>query len=407
MQNLKNKIQSLAKAYLSETTDIRRHIHANPELSFEEYNTSNFIADKLKQYNIPFKQGYVKTGIVAIIEGKNPSKRCVALRADIDALPIIEINDVAYKSKNIGVMHACGHDVHTASVLGAAKILNELKGEFEGTIKLIFQPGEEKLPGGASLMIKEGVLENPNTNSIFGQHVFPSMEAGKVGFRSGMYMASTDEIYVTVIGKGGHAAMPKDYNNPLFIASKILLELNDVFMVNANTLHIGEGWGGAFPPTVLAFGKIIGNGATNVIPDEVKIEGTFRTMNEVWRKQAHAKMKKMAEDIAIQMGGTCDFNIIPGYPFLVNDAATTEKAIIAAQDYLGKENVEELQIRMTAEDFAFFSQKIPSCFYRLGTGNKAKNIVSGIHTSTFNIDEKALEIGAGLMAWLAVNELTA
>jgi amidohydrolase len=405
MQNLKSKIQSLAKAYLSETTDIRRHIHANPELSFEEYNTSNFIADKLKQYNIPFKQGYVKTGIVAIIEGKNPLKKVVALRADIDALPIIETNDVEYKSKNIGVMHACGHDVHTASVLGAAKILNELKGEFEGTIKLIFQPGEEKLPGGASLMIKEGVLENPNTNSIFGQHVFPSMEAGKVGFRSGMYMASTDEIYVTVKGKGGHAAMPKDYNNPLFIASKILLELNDVFMVQA-PLSTWRGAGGEVPPTVLAFGKIIGNGATNVIPDEVKIEGTFRTMNEEWRKEAHAKMKKMAEDIAIEMGGSCEFNIIPGYPFLVNDEATTEKAIVAAQDYLGKENVEELQIRMTAEDFAFFSQKIPSCFYRLGTGNKAKNIVSGIHTSTFNIDEKALEIGAGLMAWLAVNELT-
>ena len=406
MQKIKNKIQSLAKAYLSETTDIRRHIHANPELSFEEYNTSNFIADKLKQYNIPFKQGYVKTGIVAIIEGGNPSKKAVALRADMDALPIVETNDVEYKSKNVGVMHACGHDVHTASVLGAAKILNELKGEFEGTIKLIFQPGEEKLPGGASLMIKEGVLENPHTNSIFGQHVFPSMETGKVGFRSGMYMASTDEIYVTVNGKGGHAAMPKDYISPLLIASKILLELNDIFMVQPPLSNWREG-GGEPPPTVLAFGKIVGNGATNVIPDEVKIEGTFRTMNEVWRKEAHAKMKKIAEDIAINMGGICDFNIIPGYPFLVNDEATTERAIVAAQDYLGKENVEELQIRMTAEDFAFFSQKTPSCFYRLGTGNKAKNIVSGIHTSTFNIDEKALEIGAGLMAWLAVNELTA
>jgi amidohydrolase len=342
---------------------------------------------------------------VALIEGKNPSKKVVALRADIDALPIVEANDVEYKSKNIGVMHACGHDVHTASLLGAAKILSELKDEFEGTVKLIFQPGEEKLPGGASLMIKEGVLETPHVQSIFGQHVFPSMEAGKVGFRKGMYMASTDEIYVTVKGKGGHAAMPKDYNSPLLIASAILLELNKTFMLQANELVSENAAIKIIPPTVLAFGKIVGNGATNVIPDEVHIEGTFRTMNEVWRKEVHAKMKAMAENIAKEMGGTCEFNIIPGYPFLVNDEITTEKATLAAQDYLGKENVEELQVRMTAEDFAFFSQKIPACFYRLGTGNKSKNIVSGIHTATFDIDEKALEIGAGLMAWLSLNEL--
>ena len=406
MQKLKIKIQSTAKEYLSEIIDIRRHIHAHPELSFEEYDTSNFIVSKLKEYNISYTQGMVKTGIVALIEGKNSSKKVVALRADIDALPILETNDVEYKSKHNGVMHACGHDVHTASLLGAAKILNELRNEFEGTIKLIFQPGEEKLPGGASLMIQEGVLENPHVQSIFGQHVFPSMEVGKVGFRSGMYMASTDEIYVTVKGKGGHAAMPKDYISPLLIASAILLELNKVFMQDLNSLSFGEGRGEALPPTVLAFGKIIGNGATNVIPDEVNIEGTFRTMNEVWRSQAHEKMKKIAEDVATKMGGKCDFNIVSGYPFLVNDVATTEKAVIAAKNYLGNENVEELQMRMTAEDFAFYSQQIPSCFYRLGTGNKSKNIVSGIHTSTFDIDEKALEVGAGLLAWLAVNELS-
>lgn len=406
MQQLKQQIQALAKQYLSETIEIRRHIHAHPELSFEEYNTSDYIVSKLKEYNIPFTQGMVKTGIVALIEGKNPSKKVVALRADMDALPIVEANDVEYRSKNIGVMHACGHDVHTASLLGAAKILKELKAEFEGTIKLIFQPGEEKLPGGASLMIKEGVLETPSPQCIFGQHVFPSMEAGKVGFRSGMYMASTDEIYMTVKGKGGHAAMPKDYNSPLLIASAILLELNRVFMVNANSIPIGEGWGGALPPTVLAFGKIIGNGATNVIPEEVKIEGTFRTMNEDWRKQAHTKMKALASTIAKEMSGECELTVMPGYPFLVNDKTTTERAVIAAQNYLGKENVEELQVRMTAEDFAFYSQQLPSCFYRLGTGNISKNIFSGIHTATFDIDEKALEIGAGLMAWLTVNELS-
>lgn len=399
MEKLKEKIKQLSTEYSSEMVDIRRHLHVNPEISFEEYLTSDFIASKLALYNIPYQQGIVKTGIVALIEGENPSKKVVALRADIDALPIEELNDVTYKSKNKGLMHACGHDAHTASLLGTAKILSELKDDFEGTIKLIFQPGEEKLPGGASLMIKEGVLENPTPNSIFGQHVFPSMEAGKVGFRKGMYMASTDEIYFVVKGKGGHAAMPKEYNNPLLIASKILLELNEMFMLATNQE--------AHPaPTVLAFGKIEGAGATNVIPDEVRVEGTFRTMNEEWRAEAHANMKLKAEEVAKEMGGECEFKIISGYPFLVNDEATTLKAIAAAESYLGKENVEELPLRMTAEDFSFYSQKIPACFYRLGTANKAKNIVSGVHTSTFDIDEKSLEVGMGLMTWLALRELS-
>ena len=414
MKELKSKIQSLAKQYLPETIAIRRHLHANPELSFEEYNTSNYIASKLTEYGIPFKQGIVKTGIVALIEGTKfaPSRsskeragvRCIALRGDMDALPILEKNTCEYKSKNEGVMHACGHDVHSASLLGVAKILNELKNEFEGTIKLIFQPGEEKLPGGASLMIKEGVLQNPKPATIFAQHVFPSMEVGKVGFRSGMYMASTDEIYVTVKGKGGHAAMPEDYNNPLLIASAILMELNETFMNLTPALSLKKGEGERLP-TVLAFGKIAGNGATNVIPQEVKLEGTFRTMDEAWRKEAHAKMKSIAEAVAKKMGGSCDFVIENGYPFLVNDEATTKKAKIAAEEYLGKENVEELPLRMTAEDFAFYSQEVPACFYRLGTANTSKGITSGVHTATFDIDEQALEIGVGLMAWLAVNEL--
>lgn len=394
MHTLKQSVQTLAKNYLRDIIDIRRHLHAHPELSFEEYETSDYIARQLEMLAIPYTKGIVKTGIVAIIEGKNPSKKTVALRGDMDALPINETNDVEYRSQNIGIMHACGHDVHSASLLGAARILNELRGEFEGTVKLIFQPGEEKLPGGASLMIKEGVLENPHPQSMFGQHVFPSMEVGKVGFRSGMYMASTDELYVTVKGKGGHAAMPADYNSPLLIASQILLELNKAFMQAEQKA-----------PTVLAFGKITGNGATNVIPEEVKIEGTFRTMNEDWRAEAHAKMKQIAGDVAKQMGGSCDFRVELGYPFLVNDERVTARARAAAEEYLGQENVEDLPMRMTAEDFAFFSQQVPSCFYRLGTGNKSKGITSGVHTATFDIDERALEIGAGLMAWLALNEL--
>ncbi|MCW3070837.1 MAG: N-acyl-L-amino acid amidohydrolase [Bacteroidetes bacterium] len=396
MHQLITKIKALSAQYLPEMIAIRRHLHAHPEISFEEYNTSASIVSKLIEYGIPYRDGIVNTGIVAVIEGKNPSKKTVALRADMDALPITEMNNCEYKSVNVGLMHACGHDVHSASLLGTAKILNELKNEFEGTVKLIFQPGEEKLPGGASLMIKEGVLENPSPQRIFGQHVFPSMETGKVGFRSGMYMASTDELYLTVKGKGGHAAMVNEYVNPLLIASKVLTELNNAFMVKEQTI-----------PTVLAFGKITGSGATNVIPDEVKIEGTFRTMNEKWRAEAHEKMKRMAEEIAVQMGGSCEFRVAHGYPFLVNDEQTTDAARRAAEQYVGKENVEELPMRMTAEDFAFFSQQLPACFYRLGTGNKAKGITSGVHTSTFDIDENALETGAGLMAWLTLNELGA
>jgi amidohydrolase len=394
MSGLRSKIQQAAKNDLAEIISIRRHLHSHPELSFEEFKTSGFIAARLKEYGIPFEQGMVKTGIVALIEGRNPSGKVTALRADLDALPIHEKNDCEYKSKNEGVMHACGHDVHSACLLGAAKILNELKNEFEGTVKLIFQPGEEKLPGGASLMIKEGVLKNPAPDTIIAQHVFPSMETGKVGFRSGMYMASTDELYVTVKGKGGHAAMPDDYISPLLIAAGILSGLNAVFMEQEQKA-----------PTVLAFGKINGNGATNVIPSEVKLEGTFRTMDESWRKEAHQKMKAIAEKIAKEMGGSCEFRVEHGYPFLVNDEKVTARARAAAEEYLGKGNVEELPLRMTAEDFAFYSQEVPACFYRLGTGNKARGITSGVHTSTFDIDEAALEIGAGLMAWLAIHEL--
>ncbi len=397
MSSLLNKIKSKSKEYFAEVVAIRRHLHANPELSFEEFKTSEFVQKKLKEYNIPFQSGFVKTGIVATIKGELPSPKAdssIALRSDLDALPIQEKNNVDYKSCNDGLMHACGHDVHTACLLGAAKILNELKSEFSGTIKFVFQPGEEKLPGGASLMIKENALGNPLPESIVAQHVYPSMEVGKVGFKSGMYMASTDELYLTVKGKGGHAAMPKDYNNPILISAKILESLDNYFMKQNHKI-----------PTVLAFGKMIANGATNVIPDEVKIEGTFRTMDEKWREEAHALMKKIAQQKANELGGEIDFRIEKGYPFLVNDEKITSIAKLAAEEFLGKENVEELPLRMTAEDFAYYSQLMPACFYRLGTGNKSKGITSGVHTATFDIDEKALEIGSGLMAWIAIKQL--
>jgi len=396
-----NTIRTLSQKYLKQITEIRRHLHQHPELSFSEFKTSEFIQQQLTQAGIEFKTGYVKTGIVALIRGKNPAKKILLLRADMDALPIEEKNNVPYKSINEGVMHACGHDVHTACILGAAFILNELKDNWEGTVKIMFQPGEEVLPGGASLMIKEGVLENPKVDKAVAMHVFPSMETGKVGFRGGMYMASTDELYLTVKGKGGHAAMPADYINPIIVASEILIEINKKFMAPEAL----SGTKGESIPTVVAFGKIEGKGATNVIPDTVQIDGTFRTMNEEWRDEVHARLKDIVKTIAAKNNASAEIRIERGYPFLVNDVEFTKACSHSAEEYLQKQNVEELPLRMTAEDFAYITQKVPSCFFRLGTGNKEKGITSGVHTPTFDIDEKALEIGMGLAAWLTVCEL--
>ena len=390
----KEKIKSLAKKFHAEIISFRRHIHKHPELSFHEFNTQKFVEDKLDELSITHKR-LAKTGVVGILKGQNPEKKVIALRADMDALPILETNKVKYKSQNDGVMHACGHDVHTSSLLGVAKILFELKKEFEGTVKFIFQPGEEKLPGGASLMIKEGVLENPKPNIVLGQHVMPQIDAGKVGFRKGLYMASTDEIYVKVRGKGGHGAMPHLTIDPVMITAQMLVGLQQIVSRSAKPSV----------PSVLTFGKVIANGATNVIPDEVYLEGTFRTLNEEWRDEAHLKMKKMAEGIAESMGGSCEFNIVRGYPFLINDEELTGRSRKYAEDYLGKENVEDLEIWMAAEDFSFYTQQSTACFYRLGVRNESRGITSSVHTSTFDIDEKALETGMGLMAWMTLKEL--
>ncbi|HLG03665.1 MAG TPA: M20 family metallopeptidase [Bacteroidia bacterium] len=396
---LKSAIREYARELLPRIINIRRHLHAHPELSFKEFNTAAFICDELDAIGISYER-MVETGIVALIKGKNPGKKTIALRADLDALPITEKSTAIYKSTNVGVMHACGHDVHSASLIGAAHILNNLRDQFEGTVKLIFQPGEEKAPGGASLMIKAGVLENPKPASIFAQHVFPSLPAGKAGFRSGMYMASTDEIYLKLIGKAGHAAIPEDYVNPVLMAATIVAALHAFFMDEKTRLRSAAEF-----PTVLAFGKIEGLGATNVIPDVVHVEGTFRTMNEEWRAKAHEFMKKTAEAMAKDMGGTCEFRIETGYPFLVNDVTVTNNARSAAEDYLGKENVVDLPQRMTAEDFAFYSQKIPACFYRLGTASPDGKFTAGVHTPVFDIDENALETGMGLLAWIALDAL--
>jgi amidohydrolase len=395
LRMVKNRIKELAAAYQSEFIANRRHLHANPELSFQEFKTAHFVNQQLNNFGISQIEHKAETGLLAVIEGKNPSKKVIALRGDMDALPIFEQNEVPYQSTNPGVMHACGHDVHTASLLGAAKILNEIKDQFEGTIKLIFQPGEELLPGGASLMIKEKVLENPRPSGIIGQHVMPLIPVGKVGFRKGMYMASADELYITIKGKGGHGAMPESLVDPVLIASHMIVALQQVVSRNASPKI----------PSVLSFGRVEALGATNIIPNEVKIQGTFRTLNEEWRYKAHQHMVSIAKGIVEGMGGELDFDIRIGYPFLKNAEALTNRAQEAAVQYLGSENVVDLDVWMAAEDFSYYTQEIDGCFYRLGTRNEAKGIISGVHTPTFDIDEDALEIGAGLMAWIAVNEL--
>lgn len=394
--NLKEKVHQLATDYHKEIVGIRRHLHQHPELSFQEVQTGNFIAQKLKEYGIPHEHGWAENGVVALIKGKNPEKKTIALRGDIDALPIQELNDLSYKSKNEGIMHACGHDVHTSSLLGVAKILNEVKDHFEGQIKFIFQPAEEKAPGGANILIQEGVLENPAPENIFGQHVHPPLEVGKVGFRGGKYMASTDELTLHIKGEGGHGALPHRCIDPIVITAHIITALQQIVSRNGDPTM----------PSVLTFGKINSKGgAHNVIPNEVTVLGTLRTMDEGWRAEAKVKMTKMASGIAESMGGSCEVEILKGYPYLVNNEELTAKAKQYAIEYLGEENVVDLPIRMTGEDFAYYSQQIPACFYRLGIKNPEKGNFGSLHTGTFNVDEDCLLHSIGLMSWLAIREL--
>ncbi len=383
------KIKHLSAKYAPEFIAVRHYLHANPELSYQEFETSKFIQSKLKEFGIPFEIK-ATTGVVGLIKGKNPESRTIAIRADMDALPILEENEVPYKSKNEGVMHACGHDVHTTCLLGAAKVLNELKNEWEGSIKLIFQPGEEKNPGGASYMIKEGVLENPKLSAIIAMHVHTNMPVGKISFRSGKVMASADELYFTIKGKGGHAASPQLCVDPIYIASQLIISLQQVVSRNSNP----------FNPTVISITSIHGGSTTNVIPNEVKLMGTFRAMDETWRFEAHELIKKISTELVQSMGAEIDLHIDKGYPAVINNDQLTESARKAAAEFIGNKNVEETELRMGAEDFGYYAQQIPACFYRVGVMNKEKGIVSGVHTPTFNIDEEVIEHGMGLMAWL-------
>lgn len=386
---LQQKIKELARQYAAEFIEIRHHLHAHPELSYQEFETSKFVQQKLTEFNIPFEVK-ATTGVIGLIKGKNPQSKVIALRADMDALPINEENNVPYKSTTPGIMHACGHDVHTTCLLGAAKILNETKSDWEGTVKLIFQPGEEKNPGGASLLIKEGVLENPKPEAIFALHVNPQLEVGKLSFRSGKVMASADEIYITIKSKGGHAAAPQLTADTILIASHLIIALQQVISRNKNPLS----------PSVLSITSFQGGFTTNVIPSEVKLMGTFRAMDEEWRFKAHGIIQKLSTELVQSMGAEIDLHIDVGYPTVYNDEQVNDVAKKIAEAYMSADKVEETEMRMGAEDFGYYSQQIPGCFFRLGTGNKAKGITSGVHTPLFNIDEDAIEIGIGMMAML-------
>lgn len=395
MELLKEKIREQAESVYPEMIVIRRHLHQHPELSKHEFETVDFISRFLDNEGIEYTSGVGGNGIVALIKGKNPQKKVIGLRADMDALPINEDNDVDYKSVNKGVMHACGHDVHITCLLGAARLLNNLRDEFEGTIKLIFQPSEEEYPGGALMMIRDGVLKNPSPVMMFGQHVLPGMLAGQVGMRAGKYMASTDEIYFTVKGKGGHGATPELNIDPIVIAAHVIIALQQVVSRIAKPTM----------PTVFSIGRVIADGRTNVIPNEVKMDGILRTFDESWRKEAHIKITHIAQTVAQAFGGECEVFIDHGYPFLVNNEEVTSLTHRLAEEYLGSENVLELEERMTSEDFAYFTQQVPSCFYRLGVTDIEGKHTSNLHSSTFDVDEKCIETGIGLMAWLAINAL--
>jgi hippurate hydrolase len=385
-------IKALAKKYAPEFIEVRHHLHAHPELSYQEFETSKYVQQRLAALDIPFEVK-ATTGVVGLIKGKNPESRIIALRADMDALPIKEENDIPYKSKNEGVMHACGHDVHTTCLLGAAKILKELSYEWEGTVKLVFQPGEEKNPGGASLMIKDGVLENPKPQAILALHVNTILEVGQLSFRGGKVMASADELYFTIKGKGGHAASPQLIVDPILISSHLIVALQQLISRNNNP----------FNPSVLSITSFNGGNTTNVIPNEVKLMGTFRAMDETWRFKAHELMRKLTHDLVQSMGGEADLHIDVGYPCVMNNERLTAQAMSLAETFMGAENVSETELRMGAEDFGYYAQEIPACFFRLGTMNKSKGITAGVHTPVFNIDESAIEIGMGIMAWMGAS----
>jgi amidohydrolase len=391
---LKEVITTKVSAIYEKIKGYREHLHQNPELSYKEFNTMEYVAAKLKEIGLPYEKGVAGTGIVSIIRSSKHSENqaCIGLRADLDALPIQEQNTASYKSKVEGVMHACGHDVHTSILLGAAEILFELREDLEHPIKLIFQPGEEKNPGGASLLIEAGVLENPKVKEMYALHVFPELEVGKLAIRPGLNMASCDELHLEIIGVGGHGAMPEKCINPILIGSKFIIEAQNIIHKSCPKEV----------PCVISFGHFDALGATNVIPERAEIKGTFRTMNEEWREKAAILLMDLANNLENKYKGNVNLIVSKGYPFLKNDEELTEKLKTKFESFFGPENIEGLALRMTSEDFSFYSQTIPVCFFRLGVGNKEKGIIYSVHHPKFDIDSACLKTGMLAMIQVAL-----
>lgn len=390
-----NKIKVLADEVFPEVVRLRRTIHQNPELAFEEHETARLVTETLAPLDLDVQTGIAQTGIVATLQGKEPGPSLM-LRADMDALPILEANDFDFASQNAGKMHACGHDAHTSSLLGTAMILGKMRDDVRGTIRFLFQPSEERLPGGAKAMIEEGALAEseagPAVETAFGQHVTPELPVGTIGVRSGMYMASADELHITVMGEGGHAAGPHRLrSDAVLTASHLVVALQTVI-----SRHCPPD-----VPSVLSIGRFIADGATNVLPDSVRLEGTFRAMDEDWRFRAHDLMRRIAEHTVATFGGEVDFDLRVGYPALYNHPDPTAFVREAAVDYVGEDQTIDLDQWFASEDFAYYLREIPGTFYRLGTGNEAKGITHGLHTPRFTIDEEALRLGPGFMAYLA------
>ena len=387
-------IKKHAKAVSEQVLTVRRTIHSRPELSFEEHETADYIAAQLTEAGILFRR-IAGTGILARIEGHGDLQRCVVLRADTDALPIWEETGLECASRHDGVMHACGHDMHTACLLGALLVLNRHKSEIAGTVFGLFQPGEEVCPGGASMVMAEDPFRDYRVVAFVGEHVAPEMAVGNLGFRSGKYMASSDELWIEVHGTGGHGALPHTMTDPVVAAAALITSLQQVVSRNNN----------ATIPTVLSIGRVIANGATNVIPPVVQVAGTLRTMDERWRAQAKRRIHEIAAGVAAAHCVTAEVKIPEGYPCVVNDPALTVRARSIAAKLWGKEHVEELDLRMTAEDFGTYTERYPSLFFRLGTARKNGECGGALHTATFNPDEQALDYGVITMAVFALEFL--
>jgi amidohydrolase len=396
LPGIKEHILEKSAGLKEEVIQLRRHFHMYPELSYQEVETSQFICSWLQKNGIDFRKGIAGTGILGTIKGKAQGNKVIALRAEMDALPITERKKTEYSSLNTGKMHACGHDVNMAMLMGTTKLLNSIRDQFGGTVLLIFQPGEEKSPGGARLVIESGELENPKPDIVIAQHVLPELETGKVGYKAGRYLASCDEIYITVTGKGGHAALPGLTTDQIYIASNLVVRLKNRMLEQQTINNI---------PTVLGIGKISGEGATNIIPENVYIAGTFRTFDEKWRNEGLALVRTVSAETAQEFGVKIDVKIAEGYPVLFNDTDLTSKAIKFSKLLLGKNKIETYDIRMSSDDFSFYSSIAPSLYYRIGMRKKDSEILK-LHTSEFDIDEDGMETGVANMSWLVYNFLS-